>query len=138
MEDIEICSIEFKKGNASPSTLFCQQSKNLRVNACILNDIHLLFGEENANIAYLDFAGRNAYVAQLFKINDKYVAHKLGDVVIISSLLELELLRKTMIILYNWKSNLVSNSNRVSLANIKQRNKFTLVDVSKAFVRSPS
>ncbi|CEG76760.1 hypothetical protein RMATCC62417_11615 [Rhizopus microsporus] len=64
-----LCSVEFKKGNAPYATLLYQQSKNLRINACILNKIHLLTFEEDISIAYLDFAGRNAYISQIFKMS---------------------------------------------------------------------
>lgn len=134
--DIELCSLEFKKGDASYITLLCQQSKNLRINACILNEIHLLTLEENISIAYLDFSGRNAYISQLFKMNNQFVAHEVGRVVIIKSLLELEKLRETMLNLMKWKISLVSNSNLVSLAYVNQRNKYSLVDISDTLAES--
>lgn len=40
-DDVEMCSSEFKKSNATTITLLQQQNKNLRINICILNDIHL-------------------------------------------------------------------------------------------------
>lgn len=100
VKDIELCSLEFKKGDAPYATLLYQQSKNLRINACILNEIHLLTLDENISIAYLDFSGRNAYISQIFKMNDRFVAHEVGKVTIIKSLLELEILRETMLSLF--------------------------------------
>ncbi|KAI9360739.1 hypothetical protein BD770DRAFT_453175 [Pilaira anomala] len=41
IDNVEICSIEFKKPNATTATLLQQQNKNIRINGCILNDIHL-------------------------------------------------------------------------------------------------
>lgn len=101
--DIELCSLEFKKGDASYTTLLYQQSKNIRINACILNEIHLLTLEENISIAYLDFSGRNAYISQIFKMNDQYVAHEVGKLIVIKSLLELEILLETMFSLLDGK-----------------------------------
>ncbi|EIE85552.1 hypothetical protein RO3G_10262 [Rhizopus delemar RA 99-880] len=75
---IELCSLEFRKGNASYTTLLYQQSKNLRINACILNEFHLWTLEGNISIAYLDFSGRNESISQIFKMNDQYVAHEVG------------------------------------------------------------
>lgn len=134
--DIELCSLEFKKGDASYTTLLYQQSKNLRINACILNEIHLLTLEENLSIAYLDFSGRNAYISQIFKTNDQCVAHEVGKVIIIKNLLELEILRETMLNLFRWKRSLIINSNVVSLANINQCNKYALVDISNTLGQS--
>ncbi|CAO3675322.1 unnamed protein product [Rhizopus stolonifer] len=128
--DIELCSLEFKKGDASYTTLLYQQSKNFRINACILNEIHLLTLEENLSIAYMDFSGRNAYISQIFKMNDQYVAHEVGKVIVIKNLLELEILRETMLNLFRWKRSLVSNSNVVSLANVNQCNRYALADIS--------
>ncbi|KAI9473458.1 MAG: hypothetical protein EXX96DRAFT_578046 [Benjaminiella poitrasii] len=135
--DIELCSLEFKKGNASYASLLHQQSKNLRINACILNEVHLLTSDENICNAYLDFAGRDAYISQIFKMNNKYIAHEVGKVAVIKNLLELDILRETMFNLFRWKRNLISNSNVVSLANIKQGNAFALAGISNTLAQSP-
>ncbi|KAG1516642.1 hypothetical protein G6F46_010489 [Rhizopus delemar] len=127
---IELCSLEFRKGNASYTTLLYQQSKNLRINACILNEFHLWTLEGNISIAYLDFSGRNESISQIFKMNDQYVAHEVGKVVAIKNLLELEILRETMFNLFRWKKSLVNNSNVVSLAYVNQCNRFALADIS--------
>ncbi|KAG1135808.1 hypothetical protein G6F37_012504 [Rhizopus arrhizus] len=134
--DIELCSLEFKKGDASYTTLLYQQSKNIRINACILNEIHLLTLEENISIAYLDFSGRNAYISQIFKMNDQYVAHEVGKLIVIKSLLELEILLETMFSLFIWKRSLVNNNNLVSLANVNQCNRFALADISNTLGQS--
>jgi predicted nucleic acid-binding Zn ribbon protein len=34
--DYELCSVEFKKANVDEATMIKQQSKNLRINCCIL------------------------------------------------------------------------------------------------------
>ncbi|KAI7871150.1 hypothetical protein BDF14DRAFT_1192551 [Spinellus fusiger] len=132
--DIELCSIEFKKSDATYITLLCQQFKNLRINACILSEIHLLTLDESISVVYLDFAGRNAYISQLFKINGKYIAHGVGKIVIIKSLLELEILRETVLDLFRWKKSLVSNSNIVSLSDINQKNKFALAEINNTII----
>lgn len=135
-KDIELCSLEFKKGDASYATLVYQQSKNIRINACILNEIHLLTLEENISIAYLDFSGRNAHISQIFKMNDQYVAHEVGKVIVIKNLLELEILRETVLNLFRWKRSLVSNSNVVSLDNANQCNRYALADISNPLGQS--
>lgn len=134
--DIELCSLEFKKGGASYTTLLYQQSKNLRINACILNEFHLLTLEGNISIAYLDFSGRNESISQMFKMNDQYVAHEVCKMVAIKNLLELEILPETMFNLFRWKRSLVNNSNVVSLAYVNQCNRFALADISNPLGQS--
>ncbi|KAI8088085.1 uncharacterized protein B0P05DRAFT_631421 [Gilbertella persicaria] len=56
-EQYGFCSNEFKKTGVSTDVLTHQQSKNLRINACISNDINLLFGNTNTRISYFDFSG---------------------------------------------------------------------------------
>ncbi|KAG1080977.1 hypothetical protein G6F42_023131 [Rhizopus arrhizus] len=59
-EQYDLCSNEFKKANVSIDALTHQQSKNLRINACISNDINLLFGNTNTRINYFDFSEHSA------------------------------------------------------------------------------
>lgn len=42
-EQYDLCPNELKKANVTIDTLNHQQSKNLRINACIMNEINLLF-----------------------------------------------------------------------------------------------
>lgn len=98
--DIELCSREFKTDYVSYTTLLHQQSADLGTHTCILNNIHLLTNEGNISIAYLDFVGRNVHISQMFKMNDEYVAHRVGKVIAVRSLLELEILRKAILDLH--------------------------------------
>ncbi|KAI9032856.1 hypothetical protein CLU79DRAFT_693330, partial [Phycomyces nitens] len=59
----DICPNEFKKTGVSTDVLNHQQSKNLRINACISNIINLLLGNTNTRISYSDFSGRRAYIS---------------------------------------------------------------------------
>jgi hypothetical protein len=137
-DDIELCSVEFKKEDACFSTLFRQQCKNIRLNACILNDIHLLLTSSDTTLAYLDFSGRHAYISHLFKAHNNFIAYKASDFVIIKSLCELDICRRSIINLYTWRSSLVANSQLVTLSTLHQKNKFALADVSTRFIESPT
>ncbi len=66
-DDIELCSIEFKKANENLSTLLCQQSENIRINSCILNYNHLLLDDNDMKLHYYDFTGRRTCVS-IFQI----------------------------------------------------------------------
>lgn len=108
--DIELCLLKFKKSDATYATVLQQQSKNLRTNACILNDIHLLTHNEGACIAYIDFCGRAGYIAQLFKTKEKCVALEVAEIVMIKSLLvEIDILRQTTLDFYRWKSTIIKS-----------------------------
>jgi hypothetical protein len=99
-DDVEICSIEFKKSNITTATLQQQQNKNLRINACILNDIHLFTENTDHQLIYFDFAGKSAYMVQLYRYENCFVAHKIGSFHLIGSLVELKQLRKSVKSLY--------------------------------------
>lgn len=129
-EDIELCSMEFKKSNETESILKYQQNKNLRINSCILNDISLLARNTLLPITYLDFSGRSAYIVQLFRYEDCFVGHKVGKFIIMKSLLELEHFREHVISLYTWRQCIIKINNNVSLARINQSSKYALADIS--------
>ncbi|CEG76010.1 hypothetical protein RMATCC62417_10971 [Rhizopus microsporus] len=88
--DVEMCSIEFKKPNVTAATLQQQQNKNLRINSYILNYIHLLTQDTDHQLIYFDFAGKSAYMAQLYRYENRFVGYKVGRFSLISSLVELQ------------------------------------------------
>ncbi|KAG0737656.1 hypothetical protein G6F22_008448 [Rhizopus arrhizus] len=141
IDDVEICSIEFKKPNATTATLLQQQNKNIRINGCILNDIHLFTQNTDHQLFYLDFAGKSAYIVQLFRYENYFVGHKVGNFSLISSLVELHQLRKSVLNLYAWREFAVELSNKITLSHIEQSYKYDLVEVSdyasNNFVQSP-
>lgn len=74
-EEHELCSVEFKKHNVDNTTMIKQQSRNARINYCILNEMHLLANNTDTTITYMNFSGRSGYIAQLFKHDNRYVVH---------------------------------------------------------------
>lgn len=71
MINIELCTIEFKKSNQGIEILSSQQFKSIRINSCILNDQHLLVGNDNKKL-YFDFSERRAYLLQLFFLSRQH------------------------------------------------------------------
>lgn len=57
-EQYDLCSNEFKKIGVPHDILIPQQSKNLRINACIMNEIDFLLCNTNTRSSYFDFSGR--------------------------------------------------------------------------------
>lgn len=130
VESIELCSIGFKKSNKYKSALRRQQHKNIKINACILNDICLLVNDPTLPIVYLDFSGRSAYIVQLFRFQDCFVSHEVGDFIRMKSLLELDLFRQCILNLYTWRQFVVNTNNTVLLARLTLESQYSLVDVS--------
>ncbi|KAI9261143.1 hypothetical protein BY458DRAFT_557384 [Sporodiniella umbellata] len=137
-DDVEICSIEFKKANVSTNILRQQQNKNLRISACILNDIHLLTGNIDHQLVYFDFAGKSAYMVQLYKHENCFVGHKIGSFSLIGSLVELKQLRNSVETLYTWKEVVVNLSNTIALSHVDQSYKYDLIEISDYAQVSPS
>ncbi|GAA5812690.1 hypothetical protein MFLAVUS_006147 [Mucor flavus] len=96
-DEIEVCSNEFKKLDAT-STMKCyQQSKNLRLNACIWKKLFDISGKKNLSVDYFDFIGRRGILTQLFFHKNNFVGHALCQFVIVKSLVELEILHESIL-----------------------------------------
>lgn len=96
-DDVEICSIEFKRSTAATTTLLQQQNKNFSIDSCISDDIHLFTQDTNHQVVHFDFAGKSAYIVQLFRYKNFFVGHKVGNFSLISSLMELDHLQKSIL-----------------------------------------
>lgn len=129
-EQYDLCSNEFKKTGVSTDVLTHQRSKNLRINACISNDINLLLGNTNTRINYFDFSGRRAYISQLFSFDGCSVAYKVGSFTIPKNLIGLDQFRFSLIALYNWKKCTIDNGRKVIVQLSKAEEDYGLVDVS--------
>jgi hypothetical protein len=49
---------EFKKKDVTSTTIMQQQSKNIRTNCCILNDINLITKNNSNEVLFFDFVGQ--------------------------------------------------------------------------------
>lgn len=128
-DDIEVCSNEFKKPDAT-STMKCyQQSKNLRLNACIWKRLFDISEKKNLSVDYFDFIGRRGILTQLFYHKNNFVGHALCQFVIVNSLVELEILHKSILNLYKWRRTVKKTSHFISTAIAHQVNKYTLADI---------
>lgn len=66
---LELCSIEFKVQGADDTTFMRQQSKNIRTNICILNEINNIT-KKSKSILHMDWKGRKDYLVLLHQHND--------------------------------------------------------------------
>lgn len=53
----EYCCIEFKRQDAKTGLLTCQQSKSIRINGAILNDLIVKTNADDIYLIYMDFWG---------------------------------------------------------------------------------
>jgi hypothetical protein len=142
--NIELCAIEYKILNANDNVFMQQQSKNMRTNSCILGNINNITKKSTSNILYMDWKGRQGYLAQIFRFKDVMVSQYVDSLYIPKELMELDDFRITLRYLYLWRDNMIKLSNETKLAAYKENRKFIVSDVStshKSFVsppRSPS
>lgn len=130
--DAELCGIEFKTKNASNSTLKYQQSKSIRINAIILNDLIAITNEKSTSSIYMDWFGDTGYMVELFKHEDYYIAHHLASLHIPSSLLELEEFKITLKHLHSWSKHLVKVGKEIRLSLLANKRKFDTVEISSS------
>ncbi|KAI7887964.1 uncharacterized protein EV154DRAFT_325096 [Mucor mucedo] len=108
-DDIKVCSNEFKKPDATLTMKCYQQSKNLRLNACIWKKLFDISEKKNLTVDYFDFIGRRGVLSQLFFYKNNFVGHALCQVVIVNSLVELEILHESILNLYKWRRTVKKN-----------------------------
>ncbi|CAO3667493.1 unnamed protein product [Rhizopus stolonifer] len=126
----ELSNIEFKKAAAQDNLVNHQQSKNIRINSCILNQVNLMTDSTDNTILYYDFIGRRGYLAQLFQYEDVYICQKLQSITIPACMLELELFRSSLKFMFVWKYHMINLDNNITLANLNKEQQFLLADIS--------
>lgn len=109
-----ISSCEWKAENVSSSVARRQESKNLRVNASILEALlrlsHQTHHADNKPfiLMYSDWIGSDGCINVMVKENNVFIVKKLGDVFIPKSLHEIdEQFKQTIKLLYTWKVRLL-------------------------------
>ncbi|KAI9469998.1 MAG: hypothetical protein EXX96DRAFT_623579 [Benjaminiella poitrasii] len=126
----ELSNIEFKKTAAQNSLVNHQQSKNIRINSCILNQINLMTDSTDNTILYYDFIGRLGYLAQLFEYENVYICQKLQSITIPACMLEFELFRSSLKFMFVWKHHMINLNNNIILANLNKEQQILLTDIS--------
>ena len=125
---VELCSIEFKRQDASKSVVTRQQSKNARINSCILSSINSLTKNFSNQILSFDFVGNNGYMTQMCCYEDVMFSQKITDLHIPTDTFELDSLRSTLKHLYLWKSHLVKLSATVIKSLYSNKRRYSLVE----------
>ncbi|CAO3669998.1 unnamed protein product [Rhizopus stolonifer] len=128
---VELCSIEFKREDANKSLVIHQQSKNSRVNSCILSSINSLTKDPTNQILAFDFAGNNGYMIQIYRYKDVLISQKINGLHIPTHILELDHLRSTLKHLYLWKLYLVKLASTVIKSVYRNKRKYAFVETSE-------
>ncbi|CAO3674767.1 unnamed protein product [Rhizopus stolonifer] len=128
--EIEFCGIEFKTQAANDSLLQYQQSKNIRINATMLDDIIGITKDKCISNIYMDWWGTSGYIIQLFKQKDYFVAQYISSIHIPSSLLELDDFRTTFKYLFKWRCHLMKSSKKIRLALFQNKRKYETITIS--------
>lgn len=131
----KLCSIEFKKADTTTKVLQHQQSKNLRINGCLLNEMHLLTHNQDIGICYMDFAGRHGYIAEVFRHQDFFAAYKVAPVHVAKSMFELDEMKRCIANLLRWKVQVLHNQYQVIEATIREETKYSQVEYSRDLIR---
>ncbi|CEP09175.1 hypothetical protein [Parasitella parasitica] len=108
----------------------------MRINACITNDINLLLRTTDNETVYFDFEGRNSYLVNLFTYQNCFIAYKVGSFNIPKRLVDLDKLRSSLIILFNWKESTINVSSQVICTLGRNEDEYALADVAIDFVES--
>ncbi|KAI9339127.1 hypothetical protein BD770DRAFT_400374 [Pilaira anomala] len=129
---IELCSIEFKLQDANDNISKKQQSKNIRTNISILNNINNI-NKQSSNILYMDWKGREGYLVQVFQFKDIMVSYFVKDLYIPKNIMELNDFRSTLQYLCFWRDSVVKLSNETKLAAYKENRKYIVSGISAPF-----
>ncbi|KAG2215386.1 hypothetical protein INT45_008414, partial [Circinella minor] len=94
MDDMELMLSDKESGDT-----IHQQSKNARVDSCILSSINSLTKEPTNQVLAFDFAGNNGYMTQIYHYKDVMISQKINNLHIIPTpILELDHLRTSTVI----------------------------------------
>lgn len=87
--EIEFSNIEFKKSAVLKQTKMCQNSKNTRINACILYDLMSVTQKPDIKVITIDWNGREGCLYEVNKFESCVVASPISPVFIPKRLDEL-------------------------------------------------
>ncbi|KAI9006721.1 hypothetical protein CLU79DRAFT_779104 [Phycomyces nitens] len=105
-ECVELSTNEWKKSNVSSTITLKQQSKSLRSNLCILNQLERKFNIQTRNILAIDFLGYKGYLYSLEKKKGVAVANLVEELVLPTKKSDIEHVLQTINALFILKVRL--------------------------------
>ncbi|CEG80003.1 hypothetical protein RMATCC62417_14400 [Rhizopus microsporus] len=112
-ERVELSTNEWKKNNVSLAIAFKQQSKNLRSNLSILNQLERKFNIQTKNILAINFLGYDGYLYSLEKKEGVAVATLVEELVLPNKKSEIEHVLQTINALFILKNHVLKLAEEV-------------------------
>lgn len=79
---VELSSNEWKKARVSNDVALSQQTKNLKLNAAIINNNQAKYSSRLNQLLAIDFIGAFGYIYKLKKLDDVFIAETIGVLII--------------------------------------------------------
>ncbi|KAI7865007.1 hypothetical protein BDF14DRAFT_1111896 [Spinellus fusiger] len=102
-EMIELSTNEWKKASATQSIAMKQQSKNLRTNLTILNQLKRRYSIKTKNVVAMDFVGSTGYMYSLEEKNGVHIANLVKRLLLPTSKKEIKHIPETINTLFKFK-----------------------------------
>ncbi|KAI9265465.1 hypothetical protein EDC94DRAFT_669313 [Helicostylum pulchrum] len=99
---IDLCSNERKKSKVTNDLKLKQQSKNMRVNACIINNLQGTYGGSHSVLA-LDVIGLNGYMYKLTKVDNYFITTSFCAIVIPRCFSDIDSFEEVLVSLFYFK-----------------------------------
>ncbi|KAI7900020.1 uncharacterized protein BX663DRAFT_459346 [Cokeromyces recurvatus] len=115
-KSIDLCSNEWKRSKVTSELKLKQQSKNLRVNASIMNSLHS-FGASPSSLLTMDMIGLHGYIYQLTKVDDYFIATPYSVLVIPRRFSDIAYIENTLLALFKFKVNVFFVYKRTAALN---------------------
>lgn len=127
----EYCCIEFKRQDAKTKLLTYQQSKSIRINDALLNDLNAKINGNDIYLVYMDFWGTDGYISGLKLFQNAYLVDQINTIHLPIDLIELEDFRSSLKYLFQWREHILHQSRRLALGVFKEKRKYESVDISR-------
>ncbi|ORZ09570.1 hypothetical protein BCR42DRAFT_423677 [Absidia repens] len=135
---MELASNEWKSNNTSDQ-LLKQQSKNIRPNCAILNDLYLTTDGKISSLMAMDFIGTSGYLYSLHLTKNVYVASTVCPMILPTDFSHLSLLKDTIKFLFVWKDFLadVIKGTKISMKKEEMNSRARLNSTPTCLLPSP-
>lgn len=100
---VELSSSEWKKSSVSESLILKQQTKNLKVNVCILSLLRSVYGNQFNTVLAMDWIGNIGYLYKITKVDKVFVANQIDKLMIPENIETFGMLKDTLNNLFKLK-----------------------------------
>lgn len=108
-----------------------QQSKFIRINGAILNDLAAKTNADDTYLIYMEFWGVDGYITGLKRFENANFVDQISSIHLPVNLIELEDFRATIKYLYQRRRHILHQSRRLALGAFKEKRKYETVVISR-------